>query len=272
MTSFVIGTGFIGGQLIRALRAGGIEVTQSSRQPGRGDVTLTDGAALDQLLLSRSYAQVIVVGQLTAHDIDWVLERIDGSRWIVLSSQQLASSVPAPGAEAALAREAVALRRGACVLRPTMVYGGGADGNISRLIRFSQRWHFMATPGPGHHLVQPLHVADLAELIKSHCAHEVCGLYEVGGPEALPIREVVSTVAEILGVRWRQVEIPSGAIRVAARIAPLLGLRPDQIMRLSEDRTADISQARTAFGWEPQPLGNRLEQAVQEVQAGHGRF
>lgn len=228
---------------------------------------MSNGTALDQLLVSSEFNQIVVLGQLTSPDIDWVLERIDGPRWLIISSQQLTSSVPAPGTKVALAREEFALARGACVLRPTMIFGKGRDLNISRLIALMRRWRVPIVPGSGSQLVQPLHVDDLSELIARHHLLQRGGLYAVGGAEALPLRELVATLAELLGMRIPVLEVPHRAFDLATTFAAIAGLRPDQLERVGESRVADNRAVAQAFNWTPDPLGLRLEQVVRSLVA-----
>jgi nucleoside-diphosphate-sugar epimerase len=270
LSTLILGTGFVGSVLVDWVRGRGIEVTQSSRSPGHGDVTVCDGAALDALVGSFEFEQIVVLGQLTGPDIDWVLERIDGSRWLVMSSQQVMSSVPAPGTAVALAREELALAKGACVLRPTMIFGRCRDLNITRLIAMMERWRVPFVPGSGDQMVQPLHVDDLCALVACHHLQTRGGLFAVGGAEALPLRELVGTLAELLGLRVPVVEVPRRAIDLSARFAPVLRLRPDQFKRLYEPRLADNGPVREAFNWNPEPLGLRLEQAVFDVNQRSG--
>lgn len=268
MSTLILGTGFVGTVLGEWLRSRGIEVTQSSRSPGHGDVTVGHGAELDALVGSREFDQIVVLGQLTGPDIDWVLERIDGPRWLIMSSQQVMSSVPAPGTALALAREELALGRGACVIRPTMIFGRGRDLNITRLITMMKRWRVPIVPGSGDQMVQPLHVDDLCALVACHRLRIRGGLYPVGGPEALPLNELVGTLGELLGLRVPLLEVPQRAIELAARFTPLAGVRPDQFKRLTEPRLADNYPVSLALAWTPQPLGLRLEEAVLPVKSG----
>lgn len=261
-SQLILGTGFVGSALSEWSRSREINVLQSSRADGWRGVRVRDGAALDALLATKEFGQIVVLGQLTRPDIDWVLERIDGPRWLIMSSHQVMSSVPAPGTAAALAREELALARGACVLRPTMIFGRGRDLNITRLIAIMKRWRVPLVPGSGDQMVQPLHVDDLCALVACHRLQTGGGLYAVGGAEALPLRELVGTLAELLGLCLPVVEVPRRAIDLAARFAPLVGLRPDQIKRLTEPRFADNSLVAGTFNWSPEPLGLRLEQAV----------
>lgn len=265
MSTLILGTGFVGSVLSEWMRSSGIEVTQSSRTQCHGDVTVTDGVALDALIASREFDQIVVLGQLTGSGIDWVLERIDGPRWLVMSSQQVSSTVPGPGTAVALAREELALARGACVLRPTMIFGRGRDQNITRIISTMRRWRMPIVPGPGTQMVQPVHVDDLSELIVQHRLYPAGGLYALGGAEVLPLRELVATLAELLGLRLPLLEVPHRAVDVVARLAPLIGLRRDQFARLAEPRLADNGRVTETFNWNPEPLGLRLEQAVVAV-------
>jgi nucleoside-diphosphate-sugar epimerase len=216
---------------------------------------------------------MIIVGQLTNVDIDWVLERIDGPRWLVLSSQQVTAITGAPHTGAALAREEAALARGACVLRPTMIYGKGRDKNLSRLIRSMRRWKVPIVPGDGSQLIQPLHVDDLVDLIACHRKAPAAGLYPVGGAEALPLGELVGTLAQVLGLRFPVVAVPRRTLRFAAAFGPLIGVRADQVRRLAEPKVVDMTGTMAAFDWRPSPLGLRLEQAVMEAvpMVGRGR-
>lgn len=265
MTTLVIGTGFVGTELAAGLRDRGIQVTTTSRRKNVADVTISNGAALDGLLADRAFDQVIVVGQLTGPDIDWVLERTQGPQWLVLSSHQVTAGTAAPQTRIALAREAVAIAHGACVLRPTMIYGRGRDVNLSRLIRLMQRWRVPIVPGDGSQLVQPVHVDDLIELIACHKKASAGGVYPVGGAEALPAGELVTTLAQILGLRCPVLALPKGALQFLARFAPIVGVRPDQVRRLTEHKTVDLTRTTATFGWLPAPLGLRLEQAVMEA-------
>jgi nucleoside-diphosphate-sugar epimerase len=146
-----------------------------------------------------------------------------------------------------------------------MIYGRGRDKNLSRLIHSMRRWRVPVVPGDGSQLIQPLHVDDLVDLIACHEKALVAGLYPVGGAEALPLGELVGTLAQILGLRCPILALPQAALRVAARFGPLIGVRSDQIRRLTEPKIVDIARTVTTFEWLPVPLGLRLEQAVLEA-------
>lgn len=253
-----------------ALRASGVGVTTTSRVAGRADVTVASGADLDTLLAARAFGQIVHLPQLTSADGGWCLDRVDGPRWLVFSSAQVESAVARPGADLARAHEAHARERGAAVLRPTMIFGRGDDLNVSRVIRLLRRYRVPVVVGDGSQRVQPVHVDDVAALVVAHGRRPVGGLFPVGGDEQLAMAELVDRLRRALGVRVPPLRIRSGWLRAVARL-PLPGLRPDQVLRLEEDKVVDSSVTCETFGWSPLPLARRLDEAILAVvQPGRG--
>lgn len=255
------GRGFIGRAVAEDLASDG-RVVVASRTPG-ADVLVDSGAALDDVLTA-GFDQVVVAAQLTGAHLDQILERIDGPRWLVFSSAQVTAKERPPGVDVALAREAVVLRKGGTVLRPTMVFGRGGDANLTRTIRWIARRRIVLSIGDGAQLVQPVHVDDVAALVRRHREEPVPGCFGVGGDEAVPVPELVEELRELLGVRVVRVAMP---LRVAVAAGRAIRLRPDQVRRLVEDKVVDIEGTCAAFGWRPGPLAHRLEQAVDEALA-----
>ncbi|MCP3934099.1 MAG: hypothetical protein GY708_01870 [Actinomycetia bacterium] len=273
----VIGAGgYVGRHLVDSCAGSpSVELVSLVRPSSRtvpGALPMADAAALDNLLADQEFDQIVSLPQLTRSDVDWIVDRVDGSRWLVFSSSQLRSGTRAPGVEAALAREELVVSRGGVVLAPTMIFGRGGDANLSRIIRQMNRTRTRFQVGDGSQLVQPVHVDDVVSLVHAHRSSDVtAGVYPVGGAEAIPAAELMLMIAELLGVRLPPIPVPTGALRMFARFAPVAGLRPDQIDRLVEDKTVDDMITRVVFGWEPVPLAHRVEQAVGEVLAASSR-
>lgn len=206
--------------------------------------------------------------QLQLAATDWLLDRIDGPRWVVMSSAQLSAATPPPGLEIAATRERLAVERGATVIRPTMVFGGGGDQNITRLARSLVRTRVPIQLGRGDQLLQPIHVDDLCDAALIAGSKRSGGVLELGGRDRLTSRELLTNLVELLGLRIPIVSCPDGALSLAARLAPLAGLRPDQVVRLHDDKIVDASAAFAALGWRPAPTAHRLEQAIAEAGLG----
>jgi len=268
--SLIVGaSGYVGRAVLARLRSAGVDAVAAVRSDAQdlGERILLDSqSSLDRALASDRFSQVVHLPQLTRDDVDWVIDRVDGPRWVVFSSAQVASTVPAPGTSLARAREQRVLGRGGIVLRPTMIFGRGTDRNLTRTIRFLRRWRIPILVGDGTQRIDPVHVDDVADLIVNLSGRTGRpDLYEIGGGCPTPVCELLATLCEILGVRGAQIRVPLSALRFAARAARVAGLRPDQVLRLVEDKTADDSAARASLAWFPAPLPHRLEQAVAEA-------
>jgi len=278
----VIGaSGYVGREIMASSVYAGIDAVGAVRtgSPTSPDsVLLTSASDLDDLLAIQHFDQIVTLPQLSLADVDWILDRIDGDRWLVFSSAQLGSNIDAPGSEIAKVRERLAVVRGAVVLRPTMIYGRGGDGNISRTIRQLQRTRLPIQVGDGTQLVQPIHVDDVVAFVDAHLQTACGGLldamsssgytggvFPLGGPEAVPTGELMVMLSELLGLRAPPLTVRSSWLDRAVSVAPIFRLRSDQIRRLLEDKTIDDDATRTAFGWEPAALAHRLEQAVAET-------
>jgi uncharacterized protein YbjT (DUF2867 family) len=70
------------------------------------------------------------------------------------------------------------------LIRPTMIYGAPGDRNMERLLRYVKRIPLFPVPGSGRHLLQPVHVEDLArgivEAFGSEKTHRRC--YDLPAP------------------------------------------------------------------------------------------
>lgn len=264
----VIGaTGFVGGLAVEQFRRDGHEVITAGRVSAPGVTHVTDSPGALQNAVTDDVDQIVVCTQLSLDVSAHIVELIDGPRWVVCSSAQLANATLAPGAEAALCRERTAVERGAVVLRPTMIYGHNRDGNVSVIIRRIARFGLALSIAEGRGLVQPLFVDDLIDAMACARARPISGCYEIGGSEATPVQELIADIAEVLGRSVLRIPVAAPVVRGAARVAPLLRLRSDQVLRLLEDKVVENAAIVHALGWTPQPHAARLERAVRQVVA-----
>jgi nucleoside-diphosphate-sugar epimerase len=136
------------------------------------------------------------------------------------------------------------------ILRPTMIYGTARDRNISRLLRFLARWPVFPMCG-GDSLWQPVHVEDVADAVVAALdAPQAIGrAYNVAGAAPLTFRDLVRTAARAVGRRVALVPVPLRAAVLAARLSHVV--RPEQILRLAEDKVFDITVASADLGYAP---------------------
>lgn len=150
------------------------------------------------------------------------------------------------------------------VFRPTLIYGCGLDENISRMAAFIRRFGFLPLASPASGLRQPVHVADLADLIVRACHHAPAGQHTlaVAGGSRLSYRAMAVRVFAALGKPVRLVSLPpsllSVVLAVASKLALVRGLNPAMIRRQNMDLIFDDSEARRLFGFQPREFAPGL--------------
>lgn len=145
---------------------------------------------------------------------------------------------------------------GITILRPTLIYGIGLDRNVTTLARLLRKLPIFPLPTNAQGLRQPVHAMDLAAATLAIAGKpETIGqVYEVGGGERLPYRDMVARINEVQGSTSRLLPLPG----LAFAADTLSGLRGndsntygDIIRRMGKDMVFDDSAARAAFGWNP---------------------
>lgn len=159
---------------------------------------------------------------------------------------------------AALARGEEAVRASGVdwtLLRPTMIYAEGLDGNVSRLASLAQRLPVLPIAGRGDGRRQPVHADDLAQgaLQALEAPAAIGRTYELAGGETLTYREMCARVFEGLGRPPRILSLPAPFWRLGLTLAsPLLpGATGEMGARMERDLVFDDSAARADFGWSP---------------------
>ena len=146
------------------------------------------------------------------------------------------------------------------ILRPTLVYGGGRDRNVSDVARFVARFGFFPIAGRGTGRRQPVHGADLAaaalDVLDNPATFDRA--YDTPGGETLTYAEMVSRIARAVGRTPRLVHLPLPLLRgtlATASCFPGLGhLTRDMADRMDEDLVFDLAPARRDFGYDPRPF------------------
>jgi len=153
------------------------------------------------------------------------------------------------------------------ILRPSMIYGTQEDRNMARPLDWIPRFPAVMVPRPGGTPQQPVHVDDLVSAIIASLGQTHAGgrEYDVGGPEALPLREVIRACGAALGRRPIVVPTPLrptyGFVSLLRRLGLPSPARPEQILRLAESKAVDIAPAMRDLGFAPRSfeVGIRAE-------------
>jgi uncharacterized protein YbjT (DUF2867 family) len=163
------------------------------------------------------------------------------------------------------------------ILRPTMIYGTPHDRNISRLISYIRRSRIIPLPAMGRSIFQPVHVEDLASCMLSVLKRKA-GIgkgYDIAGGSSLSLKEIVSIISGLLGKRIVTIPVPLRLAYGSVRAAELLLRRPprtsQQVLRLLEDKSVDISAAVNELGYRPMTFEEGVRRQIRIMGLAGGR-
>ena len=164
--------------------------------------------------------------------------------------------------EDALAAACDRLAIGWTLLRPTLIYREGQDGNVSRLAHLARRFGIIPLAGAGAGLRQPVHAEDLARAALAVLEHPATlgRAYDLPGGETLSYRAMVERVFEGMGRRPRVLAIPPVLWRAGFALAgPFLpGANAQMGARMEADLTFDPAPAQRDFNWRPRDFRPRF--------------
>jgi uncharacterized protein YbjT (DUF2867 family) len=281
------GSGFLGGYVLREASRRGHETVALARSPAtaravagwgaepvRGN--LDDAAGLDRVFASANCEALINLASLGfghAPAIVAAASEAGIGRGVFVSTTAVTTTLAAPTKRIRLAAEqrirASALKW--TILRPTMIYGGPGDRNLSRLLTLLHRAPLMPVPGGGRHLQQPVYVADVADAVLSAAERPTAAgvTYDIAGPEALTFAEILRTSARAVASPTRFVPVPLtplvALVRVYERLNPHPRMRAEQLLRLAEDKAFAIDSAARDLGFAPRSFAAGIRAEAQAM-------
>ncbi len=155
------------------------------------------------------------------------------------------------------------------IIRPSMIYGTDRDRNMTKLLRFLNKWPIFPVFGTGTHLMQPVFVQDLADGILTAIVHEETSRnkeYNLCGPEPLPYIDILKECVRTLDRNTGFLHIPHGlAVGIAAigENIPGFPITREQVMRISEDKCFDISLAQHELDYQPRSFREGIRNEVE---------
>lgn len=260
----------VGRFVVPRLEASGRSFTAVSRAPRPGwlaaDIETSQGrAALPRAATVLSLSPVWLLPDL----ID-TLKAGGMERLVAFSSTSVVTKAASPHAgERAVAEklrtgEAAVRESGVSwtLLRPTLIYAEGLDGNVSRLAALARRFGVLPIAGSGSGLRQPVHAEDLAiaALAAVDSGAAAGRTYELTGGETLSYRTMCERVFEGLGRRPRIASLPPALWRAGLGLAsPFLpGATAQMGERMDRDLVFDAAAARADLAWTPRPFRPRF--------------
>ena len=263
-------TSLVGRFALPRLEAAGLAYTPVSRQTQAGwiaaDLKTPDGrAALPAATTILSFSPVwLLPDALEALRANGMTRLIAFSSTSVLT-KSTSTSAYEQGVAADLERGEAAVRDSGVdwtLLRPTMIYAEGRDGNVSRLASLARRFGVLPISGRGEGLRQPVHADDLAAaaLAALSAPASIGQTYALAGGETLTYRQMCARIFTAVDRTPRTISLPPWAWRIGLTLAsPLLpGATTQMGQRMDRDLVFDDAAARRDLGWSPRGFEPRF--------------
>ena len=293
---FVTGaTGFVGHAVLQRLCAAGHVVRclvrhgSEGRLRGFGAIARIEGDVLTRRGLEEGMAGCDAVIHLVGIIREHRAANLTFERVHVEGTRNVLEAAKAAGVQRYLHMSALGTRPGAAsryhltkwaaeeavrasgltwtIFRPSIIYGRG-DGFVTLLASMVRRLPVVPVIGSGRQRLQPIAVEQVAAGFAAALARPVTikQTYEVGGPDAVTMVELIDSIGRALGRRRvHKVHVPLGVMTPLARLLhPLPGfpVTPDQLLMLGEDSVCDPRPFFEAFQLEPVPLATGLERML----------
>lgn len=146
------------------------------------------------------------------------------------------------------------------LMRPTLIYGGGLDHNVTAIAGVIRSLGVFPVVAEARGLRQPVHADDLAQACLAALANPVTfnRTYDLHGGTTLRYREMVEAIFRGLGRRPRILRVPLPLYRTLLRGVALLPryrhVAPAMADRMNQDLCFDAGDALRDFGYEPRPF------------------
>jgi uncharacterized protein YbjT (DUF2867 family) len=130
------------------------------------------------------------------------------------------------------------------ILRPSWVYGPD-DKSLNRILGFGRFLPFIPFFGDGNQAMQPVFVDDVGNVTAraATAANTANQLIEVGGPEVMPMNDVIKTGLAVMGKRRPILHQP---LAIGKLVGTLMSLQPFLTPPLTADAVDFISRPATA--------------------------
>ena len=158
---------------------------------------------------------------------------------ISITNPDIHSRLPYFRGKAELEQSLQSLGMSYCILRPTVLFGK-EDVLINNIAWVLRRLPIFGVFGKGDYRMQPIYVGDLAKAVAKKVAELQRSIVEAIGPESFTYRELVKTIASVLGLKRAVIGIPPvwgyWACCLAGRLVNDVVLTREEIRGLMENR------------------------------------
>lgn len=137
-----------------------------------------------------------------------------------------------------------------CLLRPTLIWGGGRCA-LSGLARLARRWRLLPRPAGRGGARAPIHCSDLARAALALGHTDAFGIHALGGGEVLSMAAMVERVAQSVSARC--LPVPRLLLQSGLNWARRRGLRfgAGMLARWDHDQQLDDRSTWQQLGLQP---------------------
>ena len=275
-SSSSIGTrsGFVGGEIAAELDRRGHRVIVLSHRPDVAGERLPDGieireadvtrpgslpAALqgvDALVIAIAFPNLPIEDPARGHTFDAIdasgTEHLASAaapagvrRLVYISGAGAAQDAPRHWFRAKWRAETAIRASGIdfTIIRPTWIFGP-RDVSLNRFLGFARTLPFVPLTNFGGQRMAPVYVRDVAALAADALDDEAARneTFEIGGPQTMPMREVVRRALRVARIRRPLLPAPPSLVKLAAAVLQVLPgrlLTPDAVDFVNQPAVAD---------------------------------
>lgn len=141
-------------------------------------------------------------------------------------------------------------------VRPSILFGPGDD--FFPKLGFTLRFPVVPVPGDGSARFQPLHVADLAQVLRAALRGAMTGVFELGGPDVVSYDDLLTETMRGYRTRRPRLHLPVPLMKPAAAVMGVVLRDPPvtvaQLDLLKVDNVPTDNAIERTFGIRPRPF------------------
>ena len=158
------------------------------------------------------------------------------------------------------------------ILRPTMIYGNKRDINISRLIKYLDKFKIFPIFGNGKNLLQPVYVDDLSKSYFNVIKNKNVTFnksYNLAGKNSIEYLKILKIIESALNKKIIFIRLPINISVLLVKILNILffgkfPINSSQVRRQSEDKIFSFNEATIDFNFNPIKIEEGLKLQIKD--------
>ena len=158
------------------------------------------------------------------------------------------------------------------ILRPTMIYGNKRDINISRLIKYLDKFKIFPIFGNGKNLLQPVYVDDLSKSYFNVIKNKNVTFnksYNLAGKNSIEYLKILKIIESSLKKKIIFIRLPINISTILVKILNILffgkfPINSSQVRRQGEDKIFSFDEATKDFNFNPIKIEEGLKLQIKD--------